>query len=432
MLDIKTLRENPQKAEEALRAKDPTISLKKVLELDEEIRALRLKLEELKHARNNHSKEIGKQRQDGKKIDHFLDMMEKAKHEIAQMDNKLTHLEKALQSALHDLPNLPSPNVTVSFNTNDNVCINRSEDTPCFSFRPKNHLELNEILHLFDFKRGAKIAGSGWPTYRGIGARLEWALINFMIDTHLNHGFEQWIPPLVGRSNIMFGSAHLPKFEDQFYKIDNRGGRDSLYLIPTAEAVLNGLHYDEILDRETLPIRYCAYTPCFRKEAGAAGAQERGLIRSHQFNKVEMFAITHPNDSELIFEEMISRAEEIVKALDIPYRTMLLVTGESSFAAAKTVDVEAWLPGQNCYYEVSSISNCTDFQARRSKIRFRKGKEKPQLVHTLNGSGLATSRLVPALLENHQREDGSIALPPVLHRYLGGLTELKPPDLRPI
>jgi len=426
MLDIKTLRENPQKVEEALKAKDPTLSLQNILKWDEEVRNLKLELEQLKYARNNHSKEIGKQRQEGKKIDHFLDMMEGIKHKIATMDHKLSLLEEALTDALSHLPNLPASNLKVSSNPDDNVCINRSEAPPYFPFRPKNHLELNEILHLFDFKRGAKIAGSGWPTYRGVGARLEWALINFMIDTHLNHGFEQWILPLVGRPNILWGSAHLPKFEDQFYKIDSKGGGDPLYLIPTSEAVLNGLHYEEILDIDTLPLKYCAYTPCFRKEAGAAGAQERGLIRSHQFNKVEMFAITHPNGSEPMFAEMLSRAEEIVKALDIPYRTMLLVTGETSFAATKTVDVEAWLPGQNCYYEVSSISNCTDFQARRSKIRFKRGKERPQLVHTLNGSGLATSRLIPALLENHQREDGSVALPPVLHQYLGGLTELTP------
>jgi len=424
MLDIKILRENPQEIEAQLKTKDPTVSLQKILTLDEEIRTLKMESEQLKSERNHHAKEIGERKRKGEDVSELLGAMEGVGDKISKMDHELSQLEEALKFELGCLPNLPSPEAKVSLDPKENVCIKTTGEKPSFSFPPKNHLELNETLKLFDFKRGTKIGGSGWPAYRGIGARLEWALINFMIDTHVANGFEQWIPPLVGRSDIMFGSAHLPKFEDQLYKIHDEDHH--LYLIPTSEAVLNGLHYDEILDVDSLPIKYTAYTPCFRREAGAAGAQERGLIRTHQFNKVEMFCLTHPDESEKIYEEMLSSAEEILKALNIHYRTMLLVTGDMSFASAKTIDLEVWLPGQERYYEVSSVSNCTDFQARRSKIRFKKGKEKPQLVHTLNGSGLATSRLMVALLENNQQEDGRVILPTVLHQYLNGLTELTP------
>ena len=424
MLDIKILRENPQEIEAKLKTKDPTVSLQKILRLDEEIRTLKMESEQLKSERNHHAKEIGERKRKGEDVSELLGAMEGVGDKISKMDHVLSQFEEALKFELGCLPNLPSPEAKVSLDPKENVCIKTTGEKSSFSFPPKNHLELNETLKLFDFKRGAKIGGSGWPAYRGVGARLEWALINFMIDTHVANGFEQWIPPLVGRSDIMFGSAHLPKFEDQLYKIHDEDTH--LYLIPTSEAVLNGLHYDEILDAESLPIKYTAYTPCFRREAGAAGAQERGLIRTHQFNKVEMFCLTHPDESEKLFEEMLSSAEEILKALNIHYRTMLLVTGDMSFASAKTIDLEVWLPGQERYYEVSSVSNCTDFQARRSKIRFKKGKEKPQLVHTLNGSGLATSRLMVALLENNQQEDGRVILPTVLHQYLNGLTELTP------
>lgn len=294
-----------------------------------------------------------------------------------------------------------------------------------FDFPFKNHLELNEKLHLFDFERAAKLSGSGWPVYIDKGARLEWSLINFMLDTHRKNGFTQVIPPLLVRPETMFGSAHLPKFESQLFKI--RDEDFQLYLIPTAEAALNGLHLNEILPDTSLPKKYVAYTPCFRREAGAAGSQERGLIRTHQFNKVEMFCFTRPDESVKVFQQMLDSAEEILQGLGLHYRLMLLTTGDMSFAAAKTIDIEVWLPGQNRYYEVSSVSNCTDFQARRAQTRFRKGEEKPQYVHTLNGSGLATSRLMVALLENNQQKDGSVLVPKVLQRYLEDeITQIRP------
>jgi len=293
-----------------------------------------------------------------------------------------------------------------------------------FDFAFKNHVELNERLQLFDFKRGAKISGSGFPTYRGLGARLEWALLNYMIDIHLENGFEQWMVPHLVRQETMYASAQLPKFEKQLFKIQDEDYH--LYLIPTSEVALNGLHYNEILHEEELPYKYISYTPCFRREAGAAGSSERGLIRVHQFNKVEMFCFSKPDQSSAVFDAMLQSAEIILQGLNLHYRNMLLTTGDMSFAAARTVDIEAWLPGQNRYYEVSSVSNCTDFQARRSHIRFKHKDEKPEFVHTLNGSGLATSRLMVAILENNQNSDGSVTLPIVLHKYLGGIKELKP------
>ncbi len=424
MLDIKLIRENPQTIEKKLQTKDREASLQKVLKLDEEIRSLKIESEVLKNQRNQNAKEVGEKKRRGEDTTDLLKSMEGAKDKISTLDHKLHELEEKLKFELGCLPNLPAADVKSSLNAKDNVLIKSVGKKPNFSFQPKNHLELNETLKLFDFKRGAKIGGSGWPMYRGMGSRLEWALINFMIDTHVTNGFEQWITPLVGRSEIMMGSAHLPKFEDQLFKLQDKDHH--LYLIPTSEAVLNGIHYDEILSEEELPLKYTAYTPCFRREAGAAGSGERGLIRTHQFNKVEMFAITHPDQTETIYHEMVASAEEILKALNIHYRSMLLVTGDISFAAAKTIDLEVWLPGQDRYYEVSSVSNCTDFQARRSKIRYKKGKDKPEFVHTLNGSGLATSRLMVALLENNQQEDGTVVIPTVLHKYLGGLKSLTP------
>ena len=313
--------------------------------------------------------------------------------------------------------------VPVSPDPADNVCLKTWGEKPTFGFEPKNHVELNEQLHLFDFKRGAKLSGTGWPVYKGMGARLEWALLQYMIDTHIRHGFEMWMLPYLVRRDVMYGAAQLPKFESQLFNLNDPDY--PLYLIPTGEVPLNGLHYDEILQEEELPKRYVAYTPCFRREAGAAGSGERGLIRVHQFNKVEMYCFTKPEESDAMFEEMLSCAEKVVEGLGLHYRNMLLVTGDISFSSAKTVDLEVYLPGQERYYEVSSISNCRDFQARRSKIRYRR-EGKPEFVHTLNGSGVATSRLMVGLLEANQQEDGSVIIPPILCPYLGDQERILP------
>jgi seryl-tRNA synthetase len=425
MIDIKELRKDPESLEEKLKTKDSTISLAPLVRLDERIRSLKTEVEEFKAKRNAASKEIGAKKQRGEDISSFMGELSKISERAASHDNEIATLENELEHALAILPNIPMDDIPVSPSKEDNVCIKEWGEKREFDFPFKNHMELNEELHLFDFPRGAKLSGSGWPLYVNLGARLEWALLNYMLDIHRKNGFIQIMPPLLVRPEIMFGSAQLPKFEDQLFQL--RDEEYHLYLIPTSEAALNGMHYDEILDSASLPLKYTAYTPCFRREAGAAGKGERGLIRTHQFNKVELFALTKAEDSPRIYEEMCKSAEEVLQGLGLHYRNMLLTTGDMSFAAAKTIDIEVWLPGQNRYYEVSSISNCTDFQARRSKIRCRTKNEKPELIHTLNGSGLATSRLMVALLENFQEKDGSVLVPKVLHRYLEEeITQLLP------
>lgn len=424
MLDLKQLRKDKDALEAKLKTKDPTIELSSLFALDERIRLIKTSVEELKSTRNQLSKEIGDKKRKGEEASSQMKEVSVIGDKIAVLDTELASLEEEFSQKWATLPNLPMEDIKVSPDPKDNVCIKTYGEKRVFAFPPKNHVELNEKLKLFDFKRGAKISGSGWPVYYGMGARLEWALLNYMLDIHLENGFTPVMPPHLVKPEIMFGSGQLPKFEKQLFKIQDEDYH--LYLIPTSEVAINGLHYDEILNEEELPYRYVAYTPCFRREAGAAGSQERGLIRVHQFNKVEMFAFTTPAQSMQIFDQMIASAEEILQGLNIHYRNMLLVTGDMSFAAARTIDIEVWLPGQNRYYEVSSVSNCTDYQARRSQTRFKKKEEKPELVHTLNGSGLATSRLMVSLLENNQREDGSIEIPLVLHKYLNGIKEIIP------
>ena len=424
MLDLKLIRANKDLVEEKLKTKDPEANLSPIVALDERIRVIKMNVEELKASRNSLSKEIGEKKRMKQDASSVMEEVAGLGDKIAILDHELTALEHELMQKLAVLPNLPRDEIKVSSDPKDNVCIKTVGEKRHFAFPFKNHVELNERLHLFDFKRGAKISGSGWPVYRDMGARLEWALLNFMIDIHLENGFQMMMPPHCVRPDIMFGSGQLPKFEKQLFKISDEDYQ--LYLIPTSEVALNGLYFDEIIKEEELPKKFIAYTPCFRREAGAAGSQERGLIRMHQFNKVEMFCFTTPAQSDAVFDQMMESAEMVLQGLNIHYRNMLLVTGDMSFAAAKTIDIEVYLPGQNRYYEVSSVSNCTDYQARRSQIRYRHKEEKPELVHTLNGSGLATSRLMVALLENNQNEDGSVTLPVVLHKYLNGIKELKP------
>lgn len=422
MLDLKLLRKDPQTVEKKLKTKDPEASVSKILAMDEKIRHLKYDVERIKSKRNHLSKEIGDAKRQGQDVTALMDEVTGLGDKIKEIDEDLAKLEQEQNLELASLPNLPEDDVPLGPDAKANVCLHSWGEPPSFDFPFRNHVELNEKLHLFDFKRAAKVAGSGWLSYRGLGARLEWALLNYMLDIHIENGFTMWIPPHLVKPEIMFGSAHLPKFESQLFKIYDEDYK--LYLIPTAEAVLNGLHYDEIFKADELPLRYCAYTPCFRREAGAAGSQERGLIRVHQFNKVEMFCFAKPEESDAIFQQMVASAEEILKGLDLHYRSMLLCTGDMSFAAKKTIDIEVWLPGQNRYYEVSSVSNCGDFQARRAQIRLKRGEEKAEFVHTLNGSGLATSRLMVALLENNQQSDGSVKIPIVLHKYLNGIKEI--------
>lgn len=423
MLDIKLIRKNPEAAEKKIRSKVPEAQIAPVLELDSHIREKKTKVEQLKAARNQASDTIGLMKRKGENADHLVAEVAKHSDEIHALDRQIVEHEAQFTDLLARLPNMPMDDIKVAEDPKENVVVKSWGKKTEFAFPFKNHVELNEKLHLFDFERGAKLAGSGWPVYSGMGARLEWALINYMLDFHIKNGWKQWMPPICVKRDTLFAAGQLPKFENQQYKLAEED--PVLYMIPTAEVSLNGLHAEEIMDEEMLPLRYVAYTPCFRREAGAAGSQERGLIRMHQFNKVEMFAFTTPEQSPQVFDEMVGRAEQILEGLELHYRSMLLVTGDMSFASSRTIDVEVWLPGQNRYYEVSSISNCTDYQSRRSQTRFRKKGEKPELVHTLNGSGLATSRLMVALLENNQQADGSVIIPKVLRPYLGGLERLQ-------
>lgn len=428
MIDIKLIRKDPEAIEKKLKSKVQDCDVKKVLALDTLVREKKTHVENLKAKRNEASDQIAqmKRKGDTQAANELMKEMTKIGEEISQIDHELQPIEAELTDQLARLPNLPEDDIKVSEDPKENVVVKTFGKKTEFSFAFKNHVELNEKLHLFDFKRGAKMSGSGWPVYRGMGARLEWALLNYMIDHHVKNGYVQWMPPLAVKKELMFGAGQLPKFEGQQYHIANE--EHPLYLIPTAEVAICGLYYDEIIPEEGLPLKYIAYTPCFRREAGGAGAQERGLIRVHQFNKVEMFAFTTPEDSPKVFNEFVRNAESILEGLELHYRSCLLVTGDMSFAAARTVDVEVYLPGQNRYYEVSSISNCTDYQARRSQIRYRKKGEKPQLLHTLNGSGLATSRLMVAILENNQQADGSVIVPKVLRPYLGGIDKILPSE----
>ena len=424
MLNIKQIIKDPKAVEERLKRKDAALSLDPLLKSYEAFCKAKIESEEAAATLNRLSKEIGEKKRQGIDTTPLMDAVLNAKETVQKLTEKEPELEREYETLLSLLPNIPDDDIKISPDPKDNVCIKTHGKQREFTFPMKNHVELGESLNLFDFKRGAKISGGGWPVYKDIGARLEWALLNLMIETHIKNGFTFYLVPHLVRPNIMYGSGQLPKFEKQLFKLTDEDY--DLFLIPTSEVALNGLHYDEILSDDELPKMYISYSPCFRREAGSHGKAERGLIRVHQFNKVEMFAFTKPEESDLAFDKMMKSAEEVLESLELHYRNMLLVTGDMSYAAAKTVDIEVWLPGQNRYYEVSSVSNCRDFQARRSKIRYKKDQKTNEFVHTLNGSGLATSRLMVALLENNQNEDGSITIPKVLRPYLSGLSQISP------
>lgn len=424
MLDIKEIRKDRERIESLIRRKEPSADLSEIVRLDTEIRERKANGEQIKSQRNQLSKQIGELKRKGEDASAVMEEVSGLSEESHRIDKELNELEPQFEHALAAMPNLPDEDVPIAEDPEENVCIKTHLEKPSFSFEAKNHLELNEKLKVFDFVRGAKIGGTGWPVYHDLGARLEWALINYMVETHVSKGYKMWWTPFLARPEILFGSGQLPKFKDQQFRV--KDDDYELFLIPTAEVALNGLHQEEILDENELPLRYVAYTPCFRREAGAAGKNERGLIRVHQFNKVELFCLTRPEESKEIHQQMMDSAESILQGLGMHYRNMLLVTGDMSFSSSRTIDIEVWLPGQDRYYEVSSVSNCTDFQARRAQIRFRRKGEKPELVHTLNGSGLATARLMVALLENNQQEDGSVIIPEVLRKYMGGLERLTP------
>lgn len=415
MLDIKFLRENASLCEALLKRKDPDISLSLIIDLDKDIRSYKTKIESWVSEKKKLSQKLYLDKANAQ--EELEKQIDKLSQEIEEKSLLLKSLSNKLQELMSQLPNYPEEDVPISLSKDDNVIIKTFGSKPHFNFSPKNHLELNQIHHLFDFVSTAKTTGSGWPIYTNLGAQLEWALLSFMIHKQIQHEFNFCLPPLLVKKEILYGSGQIPKFNGQFYEVVDYP--ENLYLIPTAEVVLNGLHYDQILNESDFPIQYAAFSPCFRKEAGAAGAQERGLVRIHQFHKIEMFAFTTtPEQEEMMFSKMLTVAEDILTSLGLHHQLSLLTTGDMSFSATKTIDVEVWLPGQNRYYEVSSISKCSDFQSRRSNIRYRSQKTKKiNYVRTLNGSGLATPRLMVALLENNQQKDGSIIIPKALQQY---------------
>jgi len=426
LLDLKFIRENPEIVEKSFLDRGLKIDLKEILALDETRRKNLVEMENLRSYRNRVSKEIAQAKSQGKEIPIEKEKIRKISEKISQLEKEVCRLEKEIEEALLFLPNLPHSSVPVGQDETGNQVVRSWGEKRNFSFTPLPHWEVGKILGILDFERGAKLAKSRFTVLMGMGARLERALIQFMLDLHTReNGYIEVWPPLLVNRQTMTGTGQLPKFaEDMFFCSE-----DELYLIPTAEVPLTNLHSGEILEGKSLPLKYTAYTPCFRREAGSYGKDTRGVIRQHQFNKVELVKITRPEDSYHELEALVSDAEEVLKRLELPYRVVLLCTGDLGFSSAKTYDLEVWLPGQNTYKEISSCSNCEDFQARRAKIRYKEDKtSKPRLVHTLNGSGLAVGRTLAAILENFQEEDGSLVIPEALRPYMDGLKKITPAE----
>ena len=389
-------------------------TLERIKTLFEEKKEVQKRLEAAQAEQNAKSRLFGQYRREGKDVLELQKEVAKNKACIAALGEELRVLEERLFELAATVPNIPDPDVPDGADEADNVELKKVLEPPVFDFTPKEHWELAEQNGWIDFERGVKIAKSRFSALRFEGARLERALINYMLDFNRDRGFEEVYVPFMANADSLFGTGQLPKFADDLFKIEG----EELYLIPTAEVPVTNLFRDEILAREDLPQRLTAYTPCFRKEAGSAGRDTRGMIRQHQFDKVELVCITTPDQSDKVFEEMVACASDLLTSLGLPHRHMLLCAGDMGFSAAKTIDLEVWLPGQNRYREISSVSNTRDFQARRAKIRFKDDNKKNRLVHTLNGSSLAVGRTLIAIMENYQRKDGSIAVPDVLRPYL--------------
>ena len=423
MLEMRYIRENAEKVREYLKNRKSDFDLDGLLKLDEERRNILQKVELLKKERNESSTLIGKYKKEGKDTAELMDRMQRVSGEIKELDKELAEIDEKQVKFTYTIPNKLHDTTPVGESEDDNVEIRKWGEPRKFDFTPKSHDELGVNLDILDFERGSKLAGSRFTVYKRQAARLERALINFMLDTHTSeHGFEEILTPQMAKREIMTGTGQLPKFEDDMYKIEG----EELFLIPTAEVTLTNLHNGEILDEEELPKYYCGFTACYRKEAGSGGKDLKGIIRQHQFNKVEMVKIVHPDTSYDELEKMVSNAEKILQKLELPYRVIVLCSGDIGFSAAKTYDIEVWVPSQDKYREISSCSNTEDFQARRAMIKYRaKENGKSYFVHTLNGSGLAVGRTLLAIMENYQQEDGSIRVPEVLVPYMGGLTVIK-------
>jgi len=417
MLEIKFVRQNISKVRKALLMRGETADIEIFSNCDDERRAILLETEELRHRRNLVSQQIASMKKEGDDTGAIEIDMREVSRKIKDLNKLLSETEEKLYAILMALPNIPSESVPVGKDSSDNPVIKQIGKPPEFEFTPAAHWTLGENLGILDFDRASKIAGARFPLYFGAGARLERSLINFMMDVQTKeHGYKEVLPPFIVNRKSMTGTGQLPKFEEDLFKIE---GRD-YFMIPTAEVPVTNIHQGEILDEDMLPIKYAAYTPCFRSEAGSYGKDTRGLIRQHQFNKVELVKFSNPETSYDELEKLLNDAESILQMLKLPYQVITLCTGDLGFSAAKTYDIEVWMPSQNMYREISSCSNFENFQARRADIRFRrKGKKGTELVHTLNGSGLAVGRTFAAILENCQQTDGTISIPEVLRPYMG-------------
>jgi len=423
MLDIKRIKDDPEGVKAGLRAKevDCDATVDRILELDELRRSLISSTEERKARQNKVSKQIPQLKKEGKDVAPVFAEMAELKAGIAADAEKLDAVLAEYRTCMLSLPNLPDPDLKPGGKEN-NEPLRYFGEPHKFDFEPKHHVDLCQALGLIDYERGVKLAGAGNWMYTGRGARLEWALLNYFIDTHIADGYEFILPPHMLEYQCGETAGQFPKFADEVYKIANPTDDRVHYMLPTAEAALASIYRDEILNEADLPKKFFAYTPCFRREAGSHRADERGMVRGHQFNKVEMFQFTRPEDSDAAFDELVRKAENLVKSLGFHFRTVKLAAGDCSASMARTYDIEIQIPSMNGYKEVSSVSNARDYQARRGNIRFRReATGKPEFLHTLNGSGLATSRIFPAMVEQNQRADGSVVVPEVLRKYLGGL-----------
>lgn len=423
MLDVKILRNDYARVEQALQNRGKSLDMiAGFLPLDEKRRELLQESESLKNRRNTVSAEVAKRKKNKEDADELIAEMREVGDRIKALDEEIRELEEKIDNLMMSIPNIPHESVPIGVSEDDNVEVRRWSEPRSFDFEPKPHWDIATDLDILDFEAGAKVTGSRFTFYKGLGARLERALINFMMDLHSNeHGYVEMLPPYIVNRDSLFGTGQLPKFEEDVFKLTAEG----YYLIPTAEVPVTNYHREEILNGEDLPKKYIAYSACFRSEAGAAGRDTRGLIRQHQFNKVEMIKVVHPETSYDELEQMTANAERVLQLLNLPYRVLALCTADLGFTAAKTYDLEVWLPQSNMYREISSCSNVEDFQARRANIRFRpEPKAKPEFVHTLNGSGLAVGRTVAAILENYQQEDGSVVIPEVLRPYMGGVERI--------
>ena len=421
MLDLKFLRENLEEVEKRLKTRGGDSDLSGFKELDIKRRKLLTESETLKARRNAVSEEIGKLKREKKDASALVAEMQEEGAKLKALETDAAAVEEEMNAFLLGVPNVPHSSVPIGKDSNDNPVVRKWGEPRTFAFSPKEHTEIGEKLGILDFERAGKISGARFSLLVGAGALLERALINFMLDVHTTeHGYTEVLPPFMVKSSALMGTGQLPKFKEDLFKIE---GWDH-YLIPTAEVPVTNIHNDEIIDEERLPIRYTAFTPCFRSEAGSYGKDVKGLIRQHQFNKVEMVKFSSPETSYDELEKLTDNAEEILRRLGLPYQVVLLCTGDMGFSSAKTYDIEVWLPGQGKYREISSCSNFEDFQARRANIRVRPKGGKPRFLHTLNGSGLAVGRTLVAILENYQQEDGSVIVPEALRPYMRGLEKI--------